>query len=438
MSFLLIGLGLVFFANPIVGIVDVIPDAIGCALIIFGVSKLACLFETFEKVRKYSFWCLAVSVFHILMMLVSSSFNGSDNIAASLSASILDLIFFLLLIFALTDGVNELFMFSQQKSFSEEQKQILKRLEHFRVFSVVFIIVRVICTLGSQIVFLQLESPTGWTFGEFDLSPSAPYLAAVTAAVALAVGIPWAVEAFRLFLSVRKTEVIIHQLENRYKTEVEYRPGFRASKEAVLWQDLLVFTMIFSLNIYFSHCNFYFGCIASLGALAFFLTQKSGKLNLVLSVLYGAVSFVSSWISVRFFGEFTVTEFILYGSGAAWYYGLLASMIVRGLLFILLLLQVAKTVQSRLKTDFSLVRISMDHPETEEDREVVSDVKKKGTIAFVAMVFLPVMDLMNLLLSPNNPYLISVLTYLVDLAVVILFFVWITAIRKYPYQMLKD
>ena len=74
MGFLLVFIGLLFFANPYFAVVDVLPDSIGCALILLGLLRVSNLNRQMSEARTSFFkllaFCLAkdISVVAILML----------------------------------------------------------------------------------------------------------------------------------------------------------------------------------------------------------------------------------------------------------------------------------------------------------------------------------------------------------------------------------
>lgn len=69
MGFRLIFAGLVFFCNPCINIVDLLPDFIGCILISAGLNKLADVEDRFYNARKYARIMIAVYVLKFLLAL---------------------------------------------------------------------------------------------------------------------------------------------------------------------------------------------------------------------------------------------------------------------------------------------------------------------------------------------------------------------------------
>ncbi len=73
-----IALGVIFLLNPNITVIDILPDFIGCLLIISGLASLRDLSDSFEEARRNFIRLLWVSLSHIpafvLMIFISASF----------------------------------------------------------------------------------------------------------------------------------------------------------------------------------------------------------------------------------------------------------------------------------------------------------------------------------------------------------------------------
>lgn len=76
MGFRLILTGLVFFCNPFINLVDILPDFIGCIFIAVGLRQLADLDDGFATARRLALWMIPVSILKLALALY---FNGGKT-----------------------------------------------------------------------------------------------------------------------------------------------------------------------------------------------------------------------------------------------------------------------------------------------------------------------------------------------------------------------
>ncbi len=102
-------LGSVFICNPVVGLVDVIPDFVGAAMLYFGLTQCSFLNERVGRARRNSLWIVAISVFRAAASLMIGSGAASMNTLLAVTVfSAADATAFALFFYNLYAGFDEI------------------------------------------------------------------------------------------------------------------------------------------------------------------------------------------------------------------------------------------------------------------------------------------------------------------------------------------
>lgn len=101
-------LGFLFFLNPCVGTVDIMPDFVGALLILYGTKKISFVSDRVEGVLPKLWGMVAVSIVKTVLMLFSGSFGGSTQVLLTFAFSVVEGILLLNVTGALSDGLESL------------------------------------------------------------------------------------------------------------------------------------------------------------------------------------------------------------------------------------------------------------------------------------------------------------------------------------------
>ena len=90
--FLIMTVGMFFFANPMVALFDFLPDFLGCALIMYSLHRLSALTSDFEDAFKYFKFMVAISIGRTIIAFLSSQFDDVTRLSVSLVFAVAELI----------------------------------------------------------------------------------------------------------------------------------------------------------------------------------------------------------------------------------------------------------------------------------------------------------------------------------------------------------
>lgn len=108
MSVLAVCIGILFFLNPCVATIDVLPDFIGALLLLYGMNKIFFLSERIESVNGKIWGLFAVGVLKVVSMLFSGNFDGSTQVMLSFVFAVVEGLLLVNIISAVTDGLEML------------------------------------------------------------------------------------------------------------------------------------------------------------------------------------------------------------------------------------------------------------------------------------------------------------------------------------------
>lgn len=104
-SFTLLCVGMIILANPMIALFDIIPDFIGCALIMFSLRKLAPVASELDDAFNCFKYMIIASVVRMLIAMSSAQFDSVTLLSASIILGIAEFIIAYMAFSALADGM---------------------------------------------------------------------------------------------------------------------------------------------------------------------------------------------------------------------------------------------------------------------------------------------------------------------------------------------
>lgn len=339
MGFGLVLAGLAFLLVPSVGIIDFLPDFIGYALILKGLSKLSAINGDLLRARgkfRFLFWITLLRAFMIIPLAMIG--DEMTTMLFVFSFAVAETVFLLLAAPALTEGVSYL-------SFCGERGVSERAYNDMRVVFPVFIIGRELLVALPELTVLtnpaykdvidvnDLDKPT--------LYDSKNLVILICFTVSLFIGIAFYAAAVRFFSAPCRDKTLHAALDDDYKAAVEADPVrftcqdirkaviFIAAGTAFLAPlyfygvdvlfDLIGFVFIFVGFFTLSKYTPYAKTALKISAAAAVLSAVSGALSVYISNVYYHKSYPMTVGAVRAYtvsallqtAEFTAFAFIL-------------------------------------------------------------------------------------------------------------------------------
>ncbi|MEE1356636.1 MAG: hypothetical protein UHG68_03630, partial [Clostridia bacterium] len=215
-----IALGMIFLLNPNINVVDLLPDFIGCVLIMSGLSSLRDISDSLEDARRNFLRLFWISLSHlpafVLMMIISSTYV-SEKTSILVFAFVYSVVEFVLINNALTSLIDG-FVYIGERYNGEccfyETKKNGKKLDvsHLRFFSTVFLLVTKGLTVAPNLVYLYDTSLGYGTVTNPYVTNPVEFIGPITAICfvpALIFGIMWARRMCRYLSGIKKDDAFV-------------------------------------------------------------------------------------------------------------------------------------------------------------------------------------------------------------------------------------
>lgn len=326
-------LGLVFFANPNVSIVDVLPDCIGCLLIIAAVFKLGDLRAEMGEARDAFctlFWINLSKLPALVLLLWITGVSVGQDVMWLLFAfcySVAEVIFGIRAFTRLFDSFAYLgtrqeggdFIFAKlvrpEKVIKTKKKEKIRpakyrRLDGINRFTVAFIILKTfLCTLP-EFTLLSSQDTLGYVTAEgMAIYRFRPLLIVLCAAVMLVFGIVWLCRTCGYVKYLSGHKEFFASMLAEYGEMIKKRSGIFAMRRTHIFAVLATAAAFFSVDFYFDEVNFIPDFVAAIFLLlaAFVIAGQIGgaKLLKTASLIYLAASTVTFVNMIKFTSEYS-------------------------------------------------------------------------------------------------------------------------------------
>ena len=325
--------GLIFFANPNVSIFDVLPDCIGCILVIAAIFKISDLSAEMSEARAAFhtlFWINLSKLPALVLLLWVTGVNVGEDVMWLLFAfcyAVAEAIFGIRAFSLLFDGFAYLgtrreggdFLFLKvvrpEKVIKSGKKEKIRPAKYLRLdginhFTVVFIAVKtILCTLP-EFTLLSSQDTLGYVTAEgMAIYAFRPLLIVLSFTVVLVFGIIWLCKLVSYVKHLSKNKQFFASMLDEYKDMLSVRKGIFAIRRTHIFAVLASAAAFFSVDFYLDEVNFipdFLAAILLFAAAAAIANQIGGaKLLKVASLIYLATSAVTFVNMLKFTSEYS-------------------------------------------------------------------------------------------------------------------------------------
>ncbi len=246
-KFLLI-LGFAFFINPVPLGLDLLPDALGCILIYFGLNQLAYFDGAIEKAQKNIFYLFVIESIRLLLMKSVFMTEISTNRMLALT------------VFSLIEGILYVVFFRQffggisYYSMRNNCNKALARSDGCAFMSYLAFFVRIGASLIPEFVaIIEVEKEFATDFETIDsitaIIDAKPVLVVLLSLIALVAGVAWFINICGFLKTFHKESG--EEMDLRYNAEYSSRPEMVRPKRLKYWSYVIYSALFFSLDIAF-------------------------------------------------------------------------------------------------------------------------------------------------------------------------------------------
>ena len=441
MHIILIAVGLLFFLNPMRGVIDVLPDFIGCLLILAGLHQPSALVEKLDEARKSFLRLTLVTLLRTAAFFLTLSVSDASRLMLVTVFSILELIFLIPALTQLIDG----FVYASMR-YGGDAALALKRkkgksapvetVDSFKRFSVIFVSIRALCNILPELVALQDNDEI-----DMEALPLENFYELffwMSAIVCLVFGVIWAIREFRYFSGVAHDKALVSALMGKYKTEIEPNKPLRTTSMMHLARQLLIVLSVFSIHFYLDYEDFIPGFLFAVIFIALVVLLDAPK-------LYTAIGFVQIGVSIAllltrraFLAENKIVDVAHWSDAAIRYIPVEILTVCAAALAIFSVCMIMKQFQKQVLYDVAIIGIDAYSPALpKEDAEVIAHLKKRLLLCGIFLSVPSLCDVIYVFAAPYAPW-ISVLHIIAAVCAIVSAVSLTTALEDYPYRQISD
>lgn len=315
MCFGIIFLGFVFFFNPTIAVIDVLPDFIGCIIIWLGLSRLSLIHPNMQAARSGFLKLALIDVAKSLSLIVIFGMgNHSEQptllLVAAFAAAVVELLFLIPAFRSLFDGLFSMASRYDCIELYGDRGGRLSRTDLMYRMTVIFLIVReAVCLLP------ELTSLTTSSFSDSRWDRIYEYIGVMRTVACLLVGvagIAWLVSLALYYRRLRRQTEMMQGLWTVYQEYYSSHPGIAVKRRHGASLTLLFAGALLLTDFYLDFQNVLPDALAGLllaaGALIPAVPRMYRICTACLAVTYSVVAYISSELSYEFLREYSVSE----------------------------------------------------------------------------------------------------------------------------------
>ena len=281
--------GLVFFCNPNLNIVDILPDCIGCLLIVLALTKLGDLCADIGEAKHAFttlFWITLSKLPAVILLMWITGKNASEEtmwLVFTFCYAVAETVFAMRAFSLLFDGLAYLgtrqeggeFLYvwtsKPQKTDADGASRRVrsKRIEHLMHATSAFLVVKALLYTLPEFCRLSSYDTLGYITPEgLALSGFYPLFVSAAVLIGLVIGIVWLCQVCGYVRHIAKHTDFWNGLYRQYETTVLPRSGIFVMRRMYAFTVLISAAAIFSVDFYLDEVN----CLPDfVSAILFFL-----------------------------------------------------------------------------------------------------------------------------------------------------------------------
>lgn len=306
MSITAIVAGLVFLFNPHVNIIDIMPDAMGYGLILYGIIRLAHIntamneaasrFKTLFILALCKLPCLYIYALispeeQVWILLLSLGFGAAEAIIGFLAFTSL---------FTSLEGLSD----------SSRDTHVSEKLSSVRLFTLIFVILKPVMAILPDLTMLADDRyGTVTENGIQSLKGYRGLFNVIAFVFVLFVGIAWLVTVIRYFRSIRKDRAFLDEISDKIAS-YEREDTVRYFRYLITTLTFFIYAVFFCLELKIEGYSLLPPMINAtlflITAVLFFRFYKNGEkkktvtVGLIASISYFVLSLVGYVLMLRF------------------------------------------------------------------------------------------------------------------------------------------
>ncbi len=228
MGFTYLLVGFLFLINPVVHVMDILPDFVGYLLIFAGLGKTALFVDHLAESRRHFARLTVVATLKSASLLFWPLVSDSGMLLLTFVFSLFELLYFIPAVNSLLEGMQFAAMwYPGEAVYAKIEKKRSKGVKvielgtRWKKQTFSFFLARIICSLIPELTALQLFEYVG-TVHAWDRNYSyyKPFLYVFLGLIVIIWGIVWYVRTCRYWNGIRKDKRFIDNLTRKYDMDI--------------------------------------------------------------------------------------------------------------------------------------------------------------------------------------------------------------------------
>jgi len=286
-------IGVLFLFNPMINLLDILPDFIGYFFILLGIYKIADITGKMKNIHKHLLYLIGVSVFRTVLSFV---INADDNVMKLIFVfvfAIIESVFMISVFGKIFDGFEDL-------GIQFENVSILNKLSEVKTLTIVFVIIRSLFTLIPEFRFLSMTDYEGEILS-IEMTGRIDYgfiLTLLNVVVVTLIGLVWLVMLISYIRRITTNSEFIAKLKQYYINSVLTDSKRFLLRRIMISMLLLMLGFVFLIDICIDNVDMlpdFVGAGLILAAVLLLRKDNNNNLLFYMAVLYPVVS-LGDWI----------------------------------------------------------------------------------------------------------------------------------------------
>ena len=320
----LAAVGIIFLANPVFGVVDILPDVFGCLCLWLALTELSYTESRIETARSRLLLLAAIEgIKLVLTPTLYKSVVSSDTLAASAFFGVIEGLLLILVFSSFYEGL----------AYSVSRKgdgESLKIFDGAKALCFVFVVLRVLMNIIPECAALfELAAHTDITNAElfYSIAGLKNYFHLLNGLIVTIAGVWWGISLNGMFKKLRKDEAFVASLSASYGDG--YSRNLRAKTSSWFKNSarIVMVALVFFFNFDFGYRsmlpNFVATALLLLGvaALGFPLKKQLYKRFSIPVVIYAFAVQIGAYVyralrvdlTIEFFSQLVWTDVVICG-----------------------------------------------------------------------------------------------------------------------------
>lgn len=320
-----IGTGMIFLCNPLINIIDILPDFIGLLMIMHGLSKAAEVTDHLGDARDRFAKLAIVSAVQTCIVFTLPFNSNSYIMLMAFTFSVINAIFFLPAVSHLFAGFSYAALRTgatapnavPSRGALRGKNQKYSSVAALQVFTYIAFFAR---AAGSVLPLIPTTFVSHYVGQEnVDWGEYIHILYGISCIVVLAISLPWLLRFRRYMKGICADQTLTNTLWQKYADEILPNKGYLTAKRMRVLLILSAIACGLCFCIYFDYVNMLPGILPAAFLIVIFTClkqdyKKHALWGIILSVLTGAVSILHEALLIRYTGglnNYTPNSFAL-------------------------------------------------------------------------------------------------------------------------------